>query len=57
MFLDGLLAFLGRLSPLDWLYYFWPFFVIDFSRYVFLDGIVLARWAYHGPRERRVPLE
>ncbi|HSG07985.1 MAG TPA: glycosyltransferase [Longimicrobiales bacterium] len=53
MFLDGLLAFLGRLSPLDWLYYFWPFFVIDFARYVFLDGIVLGRWAYHGPRERR----
>lgn len=42
MFLDRLIDFLGNLSPLELLYYFWPFFVIDFTRYVLLDALVLG---------------
>lgn len=42
MYLDRLIAFLGGLSGLEWLYYFWPFFLIDFVRYVFLDAIVIG---------------
>lgn len=41
-FLDGLLAFMGGLEGFQWLYYFWPFFVVDFARYVLLDTALLA---------------
>jgi cellulose synthase/poly-beta-1,6-N-acetylglucosamine synthase-like glycosyltransferase len=54
VFLDGLVAFLGGLDGFHWLYYFWPFFVIDFARYVFLDGVIVGRRIYHGPRQRRI---
>ncbi len=54
MYLDGLLEFMGGLRGVEWLYYFWPFFVIDFGRYVFLDGLVLARSFLGATRRRRL---
>jgi cellulose synthase/poly-beta-1,6-N-acetylglucosamine synthase-like glycosyltransferase len=54
MFLDGLFDFLFGLEGLDWLYYFWPFFVIDFGRYILLDGIVLTRWFFTSSSRRRL---
>ena len=42
-FLDGLIAFMGGLEAYQWLYYFWPFFAIDFARYVLLDTAMLAQ--------------
>jgi len=42
MFVDELIVFLRGLSPFDWFYYFWPFFFVDFARYVLLDTLVLG---------------
>ena len=54
MFLDGLLEFMGGLRGFDWLYYFWPFFVIDFGRYALLDGLILGHRFLGAGRRRRL---
>jgi biofilm PGA synthesis N-glycosyltransferase PgaC len=51
-FMDGLLAFMGGLEGFQWLYYFWPFFVVDFARYVLLDTALLAHRSF-GSATRR----
>jgi len=54
MFLEDLLEFMGGLRGYEWLYYFWPFFVIDFGRYVFLDGLILGHRFLGTGRRRRL---
>lgn len=51
MFIDRLAEFIGNLTPMGLLYYFWPFFVVDFTRYVLLDFFVLGfRFSRRGRR-------
>ena len=44
--IDSFISFLGGMSALDFIMYFWPFFVIDFVRYTVLDGIGVLRYLY-----------
>lgn len=41
MLLDSLAEFLNNLTVMKMLAYFWPFFLVDMTRYLFLDFIVL----------------
>jgi len=40
--LDAWVRFIGGLSVSEWLLYFWPFFFIDFMRWVVFDLLVFA---------------
>jgi len=44
--IDSFFSFLGGMSTLDFIMYFWPFFVIDLVRYTVLDGIGVLRYLY-----------
>ncbi len=39
---DALAEFLGGLTYWEWVMYFWPFFVIDFTRFTILDLVVMT---------------
>lgn len=50
---DAFLDFLQEMGPWDFLMYFWPFFVIDFTRYIVLDGIGVASYVFgRGPQRQ-----
>lgn len=44
--LDAFFDFLGDMTAWDFLMYFWPFFVIDLTRYIIMDGIGVAQYLY-----------
>lgn len=53
--LNELIEFLSDLEGWDFFYYFWPFFLFDFTRYVILD-LILVPWYminYHRTRDQR----
>jgi len=54
MFFEDVRSFLDNLTFWQVLYYFWPFFLIDFFRYVLLEIVLVPRflWRRRGRRER-----
>lgn len=43
--------FLMGLSTWELLLYFWPFFVLDFTRYIIVDGVGIVRYLYRRSRQ------
>lgn len=43
---DTFLQFLAGLSAWEFLAYFWPFLLIDFNRYIVVDGIGIVQYLY-----------
>lgn len=43
---DAFFDFLGGMTVWDFLMYFWPFFVIDLTRYIVMDGIGIGQYLY-----------
>ena len=46
--------FLAGLTFREWLMYFWPFFLIDLTRYTLVDGYAVFRYLYTWHKEKPV---
>lgn len=44
--MEGLLEFVSNLTPAQMLAYFWPFFLLDMIRYVFLEIILISSYFF-----------
>ncbi|MDZ7753764.1 MAG: hypothetical protein U5S82_19480 [Gammaproteobacteria bacterium] len=58
LFLDDVRSFLEDLTWLEALYYFWPFFLIDFFRYMLLELVLVPAFlvaSAQPPRARPAP--
>lgn len=51
MLIDEAIAFLKGLEGWDFLTYFWPFFLFDFTRYVLLDLVIIPRYLWRRARD------
>lgn len=45
--IDAYVDFLLGMGVWDFLFYFWPFFVVDLTRYIVLDGIGVVRYLFN----------
>lgn len=54
MLIDEVLTFLSQLEGWDFLAFFWPFFLFDFTRYVLLDVILIPRYLWKRHRDTKV---
>jgi len=52
MFSESLISFVERLDFWMIVAYFWPFFLIDMTRYLFLDIIIIFRYMFKRSRRR-----
>lgn len=44
---EAFFDFVGQMTAWDFLMYFWPFFVVDFTRFIVLDGIGIVHYLYN----------
>lgn len=52
MLVDQVATFLSGLEGWDFLYYFWPFFLFDFTRYVLLELVLIPAYLVRRRRHR-----
>lgn len=50
--MEGLISFVTSLTYAQFIGYFWPFFIIDMMRYVFLEAFLIVRFLIHKKRNR-----